>query len=144
MEKRVLFINSGRGFNEDMELVRRLLSKRFKVETIISDSCESIVEGFQKIKDRIDTLVIDHHMNEGIKALNNLIALAPELKVIVLSSSVYCSDENGCGHCKENYNKMRLLKPVSKKTLISAIEAFHSDRCEYDGECELPTKSFLF
>ncbi len=76
-----------------------------------------------------DIVIVDISTYEDI--FLSILELNPKQKVIVISDDLNCIDKVGCEVCLQKYNKNRLLKPVSVKTLLDLIIEFDNQQCHY-------------
>lgn len=137
-QKIILFINQKETIDEDMQLVLKLLQRRYdNIKVIVEHSHKKILQQYQQMMHLVEVMIFDHHFKDGVKLLNKLLSFKKDQKTIILSGSAYCSALEGCEYCQDAYTKMRLLKPISKKRLFDAIESFETQECEYVNRCEV-------
>ncbi len=76
-----------------------------------------------------DMVFLDIESDNSPKLLKYINEQSPKQKIVVFNNSLKCSEELGCEHCRSNYNKCRIIKPVNYQDIIYALKNNH---CEYD------------
>ncbi len=79
----------------------------------------------------IDIVIINFSLDFGQEILAVITEKTPKQRIITISEELVCSESRGGGFCKKHFNKLRLLKPISTKELISAIKDFDNQICKY-------------
>lgn len=94
--------------------------------------CEDTSEAEKIVKfQNIDIVIIDIDKQTGTEFLNYLLKITPKQRIITVSENWGCSDEQNAEHCKKNYNKRRLLKPICTHTLVEYLKNFDLKGCAY-------------
>ena len=83
------------------------------------------------ITEDIDLILVDFANNEYERILNNILDHNTKAKTIVISERLQNSQDKGCDHCLQNYNRKRLFKPVEPRTLYNLIKNFDTTLCSY-------------
>ena len=65
----------------------------------------------------------------GKNILSYILENKPKQKIVTISNSLDCSEQNGCDYCKKNYNKYRIIKPAKLNDIVLSIK---SSICEYE------------
>lgn len=139
-EERILILTPD--YKEDTYLIFQLLQRHFyNLQLYVESNEKKILTFFKENKSKLEILIFDHYQPGGITLLHSILRITPGLKVVILSGTPYCSDPHGCEHCRENFRKQRVLKPLDKKLLLNTIRRFDRHRCEYMSQCDTPEKN---
>ena len=103
-----------------------------ELELFTVDICNSIdhCSNFMFQKD-YHVVLIDFTIEDGRQIIDIINDINPKQRIITVSSElVHCNSE-GVEYCNENYNKLRLMKPLDLHELIYYINNFDSLSCKY-------------
>lgn len=88
-------------------------------------------------KNNYDMVIIDFSTEDGSLFLTHVLSTNEKQKIITLGYELKSSYEN-CNYCKENFNKRRLMKPISVIDLYKTIMEFDSTVCKYSNRFDNP------
>lgn len=83
-----------------------------------------------------DTIVLNFGSFNNNALLDKILLLNPKQRIVVISTDSKCTDKISCQHCKENYNKIRLIPPFKATNLIEYIVNDKMLECPHFKYCE--------
>lgn len=125
---KVLFIDK----DEELKILLEQISSLNIFNTVFSESFDEIKDIYQK--GIFDIVIVNFSLKDGVDILDYILSIDPEQKTITLSEELICSDERGCELCQRDFNKKRLLKPITINKLINAINNFDNTPCRYQDK----------
>ena len=122
--------------DNDKEL-KQLLKYLDSIGEINIFFCKDYAESISIYKSvNIDMVIINFTFTFGEETLNYILKENPQQRVITVSDILECSEVNGGIYCQQNYNKIRLLKPINTSQLVNCIKYFDNNKCQYCGNFE--------
>ncbi|NWF66257.1 MAG: hypothetical protein HXX81_02195 [Campylobacterales bacterium] len=79
-----------------------------------------------------DYVFLEYDMFQGKQFLKEVLYKKIEQKMVVLTESIFCSEDNGCNYCDINYNKIRITKPFVFKNILNVINDWENTVCKKD------------
>lgn len=114
----------------DISLPNILLKEKLNFHTELE--YEKALELFDN--NDYDVVIVDFSFEKGQKFLNYIETTKPTQKLITVSEVLEYSELEGCDYCINNYNKRRLLKPLSTQILVRYIVDFENQICKYKNK----------
>lgn len=113
---KILIYDNNEGLKEFCELMR-MIPIEYSLD-FATDFLE-FKEYFNKQKYNI---VFTELEREGQKNIEFIKETSPKQKLIILSAKTDCSEQLGCEFCKENYNQLRLIKPLDINDMVHSLK----------------------
>lgn len=87
-------------------------------------------------KHDLDIVIINFILDFGRDILAYIVESNPHQNIITISDAFEFSEPNGCDYCLSNFNKIRLLKPVSIPKLIDVMKNFNNHKCIFANKLD--------
>lgn len=121
--------------NNHQDYMQPLVDNIENLEAILY---KDFTQATQKVSNTIyDFIIIDFTTQDGKDLLAFIIKQNPQQKIITLSYEL-TSSENNCVECEQNYQKKRLIKPVSAIDIYNTVKNFETSKCKYFNHFENP------
>lgn len=83
-----------------------------------------------------DVIVLNFGSFNNNRLLDNILKYNKKQKIVIISTDAKCTDQISCEHCKESYNKIRLISPFSLYNLMDYILNKEGQECPHYKHCD--------
>lgn len=86
--------------------------------------------------EKYDVVVLNFGSFNNNTLLDNILKHDIKQKIVIISTDSKCTDSIGCEHCKQFYNKIRLISPFSLYNLMDYILNKEGQDCPHYKHCD--------
>lgn len=121
----ILFIDN----DKDLLSIFQYIDSMNDYHVDICDGTTDLIEIYTK--NNYDMVIVDFSLDFGKTALDYILKTDPKQRVITISEKLISSEDKGGSYCQENYNKLRIMKPISINELVDHIVHFDTKTCKF-------------